>query len=235
MAPIPDPAPITAARHTRAHLTRAHLTRVTRALAVPCLLLGAIAGGLGAAQAQSAAPATAATTPATAPAFDLPTLMRELARQPGGQARFVETKTLALLDQPVVSRGTLVYAPPDRLEKNTLQPSAESMRVERDLVTVVRGGSQRQIRLGDYPEVLSIIEAVRGSLLGDLARLERHYEVKLGGQMGRWQLTLTPREPRLRRWVRHITVHGRQGRIDQIDTQQMDGDSAVMQITPGGR
>ena len=59
-------------------------------------------------------------------ALDLDQLMAELARNPGGQAKFVEKRHLALLDKPVIATGEMRYTPPDRLEKRTLTPQVET-------------------------------------------------------------------------------------------------------------
>ena len=171
------------------------------------------------------------STPVSAQTWDVDALMRLLAQQTGGHARFTETKTMAVLDKPVVSRGELVFSPPDRLEKNTLSPKPEALLVERDQVTMTRGGQTRRLRLTDYPEVLTIIEAVRGSLLGDRSRLERYYKLELGGTARQWRLTLTPTEARMQRWVSKIVVEGRSAQIDTIETQQADGDRSLMSIT----
>src|SRR5690606_25368692 len=79
--------------------------------------------------------ALASASLAAQAAFDLDQLMGELARHPGGQARFVETRTMALLDRPVRSSGEMRYTPPDRLEKRTLQPRAETLILDKDTLT----------------------------------------------------------------------------------------------------
>ena len=76
--------------------------------------------------------------------WNVASLMQQLARHPAGQARFTETKKLSVLDAPVVSSGRLIYSPPDRLEKITVQPKAESLTVESDQVVVVRDGRRRE-------------------------------------------------------------------------------------------
>ena len=98
--------------------------------------------------------------------------MQLLARHPTGRATFTETKTIALLDEPVVSSGELLYSPPDRLEKHTLQPEAESMIINGKNLTLVQGGQRRELRLPQYPEVEALVAALRGALAGSQALLQ---------------------------------------------------------------
>lgn len=173
-----------------------------------------------------------AASAAMAAQWDVPALMALLAQHPSGKARFTETKTLSVLDDPVVSTGTLVYSPPDRLEKNTVKPKPELMLVERDKVVVERDGKRREVRLQQYPEVLSMVEAIRGTLIGNQKLLNEHYELRLRGTEQDWRLILTPREERLSRWVTQIIIQGRRNAIGSIETIQADGDRSMMTIQP---
>ncbi|HPK31382.1 MAG: outer membrane lipoprotein carrier protein LolA [Ottowia sp.] len=176
--------------------------------------------------------ALAATAMPALAAWDVASLMAALGKHPAGKARFTETKTLSVLNAPVVSTGELVYSPPDRLEKNTLTPKPESLVVEHDNLVMVRDGRRRELRLQQYPEVLSIVEAVRGTLIGNRGLLEQYYALDLAGSQQGWQLTLKPLDERMKRWVRQIAVVGKAGEITSIETQQMDGDKSVLLIEP---
>jgi outer membrane lipoprotein-sorting protein len=165
-------------------------------------------------------------------AWDVTALMAALGQHPAGKARFTETKTLSVLDAPVVSSGELLYSPPDRLEKNTLAPKPESLVVERDTLVLQRDGRRREVNLQQYPEVLSIVEAVRGTLIGNRALLEQYYALEVSGDAQSWQLVLRPQDERVLRWVKQITVIGKNGEITRIDTEQTDGDKSVMEIEP---
>jgi hypothetical protein len=142
--------------------------------------------------------------PAQAAGWDIDTLMRGLAKHEGGRARFVETKTIALLDKPVVSSGELNYVPPARLEKRTLKPKQELM---------VLDGDQ-----------------LRGTLSGDKAALEKNYKLRLSGTEERWTLDLLPDDQRIAAFVVRITFGGSKNHVDWIRYLQADGDSAVMTI-----
>lgn len=164
--------------------------------------------------------------------WNVDALMQRLAQHPTGEARFTETKKLSMLDAPVVSSGTLLYSPPDRLEKNTLQPKPESLVLERDRLTVVRDGKKHELRLRQYPEVMGIVEAIRGTLMGNQSLLRQYYALQLSGSEASWRLVLTPADERTQRWVTQILISGKQNQIATIETLQADGDRSVMSIEP---
>jgi hypothetical protein len=190
------------------------MTRIDAVLAV-CLLLFAHA--------------------ATAADWDLQTLMSELGERSAGQARFVEKKYLAVLDQPLEQRGELIYAP-GRLEKLTLSPKRERMLIDGDVLTMETEGrgKPRRLRLQDYPVLWGFVESVRAALTGDLATLQRFYAVQLNGSRKDWELVLAPRVQALRAMVKLIRIRGTEGRIESIEVNEALGDRTVMRVFEDG-
>lgn len=167
--------------------------------------------------------------------WDVTRLMETLSRTRASEARFVERKFIALLDQPVESSGELSYVAPDRLEKRTLKPKAESMILDGNMLTLERGGRKRSLPLSDYPEVGAFVESIRGTLSGDYSALQRSYGIVLDGNAARWTLTLTPNAPRMAQIVQKIRIAGSQGEVTSIEIFQADGDRSQMSIERTGR
>ncbi|HQO29983.1 MAG TPA: outer membrane lipoprotein carrier protein LolA, partial [Accumulibacter sp.] len=135
--------------------------------------------------------------PASLPAFaawDLTQLMDTLAQTRSGRARFVETRYLAVLDKPLVASGEMSFVAPDRLEKRTEKPRAESVRLEKDRLTVERGQQRTSVDIASQPLAQVLVASVRAALTGDRATLEKHYGLHLAGEREQWALTLQPNE-----------------------------------------
>lgn len=165
--------------------------------------------------------------------WDLPALMRTLAEQPGSRSEFVETKQLAVLQSTLETRGTLEFRPPDYLRRSQQKPRQEEFEVRGDTVTVRRPDQPpQQITLSEHPPLAAFIDALRATLAGDLETLQRHYGTELRGSPERWQLQLRPRPGPLASHIEYITLHGAQGRLLQIETQEISGDRSVTRITP---
>lgn len=165
-------------------------------------------------------------------AWDVEALMRELAAHPGGQARFVEKKIIALLDRPVISSGELLYQPPARLEKRTLQPKPEAMVLDGEVLSLERGKQKFTVRLAEQPEALAFVDSLRATLGGDRRTLERSYKLRLSGSAERWTLDLLPNDARIAAFVVRITFGGSHGQVQWIRYLQADGDSSEMSIEP---
>ena len=182
--------------------------------------LAALAAGL----------ALATVSPSARAAWDLQQLMETLALNKSGRATFVETKHIAILDQPVESSGELLYTAPDRLEKRTLKPRPESMTVNGDELLIERGRQKFRVRLQAYPELAAFIDSIRGTLAGDRKALERHFRLGLEGSAERWTLQLQPIDASMLAVIRRIRISGAGDQMDGIEIWQSDGDRSLMRM-----
>lgn len=169
-------------------------------------------------------------------AFDVGSLMADLARHPGGKAKFVETRFLAVLDKPLKASGEMIYIAPDRLEKRTLTPKPELMILDKDLLTLERDKQKLSINLASQPQALAFVDSIRGTLAGNRAALERNYLLHLSGTREKWVLTMLPREQQMASFVLRIVVSGSGNQMRSIEYLQADGDRSLLTIEPvGGR
>jgi len=167
---------------------------------------------------------------ANAAPLSISQLMASLAQHPQGAATFSEKKFIAMLDEPVVSSGELLFIAPARLEKRTLKPKPETMVLDGDTLTLQRGQRTRTLQLKDYPEVAGMIESIRATLAGDRQALERVYHLALDGSAERWTLVLTPLDPKVGAVIARIRMEGVKDVVRSVEILQADGDSSLMTI-----
>ena len=161
-------------------------------------------------------------------------LFELLASEPQRKARFVETRYLSILEQPLVSTGTLTVDPSGQLIKRTLRPVREDFVLAGDILSVERPESNTRYRLEvtDSHALRAFVEAFRSTLAGDLRTLERFYHVVLQVRSHGWQLRLIPSIQEMRERVEIIIIEGAGARIERIETQEAGGDRIVMDVTP---
>ena len=164
--------------------------------------------------------------------FDLVQLMQTLAQVKAGEATFVERRTVAMLERTLESSGRLSFEAPDTFVRETLKPRREKVAVVGNNVTMSLGARSRTVPLDSVPEAAVIMEAIRGTLTGNRASIERHFDATVSGNAQRWSLELKPREPRLRELVIAVRVAGQQGLVREMTVAMADGDRSVMAIEP---
>jgi len=176
-----------------------------------------------------AACAAAAQTTAP-PAFD--ELLQLLAARRHGHVTFTEVQQLAMLDRPLESSGELLYEAPDRLEKRTLKPKAQTLILEHGVLTARRGHRTYVMELRDYPQVVPFVESIRATLAGDRAALERFFRVQFDGTLGAWTLLLVPVDATLAGAVKDIRIEGERDAVRTVEIRQSDGDRSLLSIGP---
>lgn len=174
----------------------------------------------------------AVAAPVRAAAFDLKALMQQLAQVRSGEAVFEEDRRVQQLDQTIRSSGRLSFTAPDTFVRETLKPRHERMAVVGNQLTLSRGDRSRTTTLDSVPEAVVIVEAIRGTLTGNGATLERYFDTNLQGSPEQWQLELVPRDARLRGQVTYLRVSGRQNQVREVRMTMADGDTSVMHIQP---
>ena len=177
----------------------------------------------------AAACAAAAQTTAP-PAFD--ELLQLLAARRHGHVTFTEMQHLAMLDRPLQSSGELLYEAPDRLEKRTLKPKAQTLILEHGVLTARRGQRTHVMELRDYPQVVPFVESIRATLAGDRAALERFFRVQFDGTLAHWTLLLVPVDTTLAGAVKDIRIEGERDAVRTVEIRQSDGDRSLLSIGP---
>jgi hypothetical protein len=172
-----------------------------------------------------------ASLPASAQ-WSVDDLMTALAARGNADATFTEHRYVPVLDAPVQSSGTLRFVAPDRLEKHTLQPRAESLVLAGDQLTLLQGPRTRRLALADLPDGGLAINSLRGTMAGDLAALRRGWNVTLFGERRIWTLSLTPLSAAVAQFIESVLVAGQQDQIERIEIRQADGVRSVMLIKP---
>jgi outer membrane lipoprotein-sorting protein len=169
---------------------------------------------------------------ATAAAFDLEALTALLAKVGSGEASFVETRRIEMLDRTLISSGRLSFKAPDVFVRETLKPRHDKLAVDGNTLTMSVGERSRTMQLDASPEAAVIVEAIRGTLTGNRAALERLFETRVDGDASAWTLELVPRELRLRGQVASVRVAGRDSAVREVRVLLADGDQSVMTIEP---
>lgn len=197
------------------------------------MTFGARAGALLLAAALVHGAVAGAESSAESPAWNVARLMQELAKVKTSKARFVERRYVGILTAPLESSGTLLYVAPDRLEKRTLSPRAESVSLEGEQLTLEseQPKRRRSISLAEYPAIGVFVESIRSTLAGDLAALKRLFDIALEGDERRWRMVLKPTDRNMQELLSEIRVGGSRGTIDSIEFLEPNGDRSTMTIT----
>jgi hypothetical protein len=183
----------------------------------------ALAGTSLALAAPAAKPAPAAKAPA-----DIDALLAGLAKAPGLYARFREEKHITVLQAPLVSEGSIYFAPPSRFARHTDKPLKSVMIIDGNQLQFGNAGGQESMNLGTNPVARLFADAFVMLLSGNRAGLEKIFKMQLtprgGGAPGDWKLVLTPRVAPMDKLIKEMELRGRGLNLNELDVREANGD-----------
>jgi len=135
---------------------------------------------------------------------------------------------MRVLDKPLVVSGELAWLGGDRLERKVEKPTKETATIADGEVTQQREGkSPRSFSLKRAPQLQVLLDSFVALLAGDPSRLADSFDVSLGRDADRWQLTLTPRDTRVAKQIASIHVYGAGALARCMRMEESDGDTSI--------
>lgn len=170
---------------------------------------------------------------ACAHALTLAGLQALLQAAPRPDAPYVETRESPWLSSPVTTRGTL-HVTTKALEKRVEQPRQETWRLLEDRVEWqgAQPSERKQILFSQSPALQALADVTRRAAAGDLAALERDFEVSLGGDENVWSVRLQPRTPLVARQLASVELQGTGGQLRVLVVTERQGERTTTRIGP---
>lgn len=125
--------------------------------------------------------------------------------------RFDQTKQLAGMKKPLLSQGRFCVVAGRGVLWRTLKPFPQTLRLTRDEIVHLQGERVAMRLEASKEPVVRMVNGVLFSLLaGDLAQLDKLFEIDGTADNGNWQVALTAREPALAKAIGAVSLEGGQ-------------------------
>jgi hypothetical protein len=159
--------------------------------------------------------------------------MAAFSHMSGLSARFVEQKHIALLAQPIESRGHLYFARPGLFLRRVESPRASDVVISATELRLRDEDGEQRIDLGARPEVRPFAQSLLWLLSGDERALASVYDIAFQPETERspWTLTLTPKAEPISKLIAHMRVLGVGLRVDEIHVRELSGDESITRIS----
>jgi hypothetical protein len=161
--------------------------------------------------------------------LDATELISKLARPAPAKIAFKEIRFSSLLDQPSIVSGELGYLGPDSLDRSVTDPYRENTLIRGESVRVERDGEKtRTFALKRAPELRGLLTAFSAMLAGDVAAVEREFELTSNGEVDDWELIMAPRDARARKRLQQLKMNGHGDQPSCFSLTSADGTQSIM-------
>jgi len=167
---------------------------------------------------------------AAAAPLTVATLQRLLQEAPRRDVRFTEIRESQWLAAPVQSSG-VIKASATVLEKRVEQPKRETWRILHDRMQLVAdGGPPKEFVFNDVPALAALAGALRKAMAGDLASLDKDFELRVAGDERVWMVQLKPRRNDVARYLKELELQGTQSRLQVLVVLESQGDRTTTRL-----
>ncbi|MBK7904492.1 MAG: outer membrane lipoprotein carrier protein LolA [Proteobacteria bacterium] len=147
----------------------------------------------------------------------------------------MEVRYSRLLEKPIAVSGRLEHREDGSLVRRVVWPYQEVTILQGENVSVERAGSKpRRFTLDRAPELRGMLASFGAILQGDRRLVDRHFAVSARGSESRWEITLTPRNDKLKRQLSRIVVVGTDNRPKCFTLEEPDGDGSLLALGVAG-
>jgi outer membrane lipoprotein-sorting protein len=143
------------------------------------------------------------------------------------RARVEETRTLALLSEPIETEGVVYFAPPSRLARYTTRPGTSRVVVNGTRVAFSDETGHRTMDLGASEVAQTLIGNLMFLLRGDAAALRERYVVAFRATRAGWELDLEPRSRAVRALIERTVFRGEGSSVSSMETIETNGDHSI--------
>lgn len=152
----------------------------------------------------------AATLPARATEPDtLARIGTQIEQHAVVRAEFTQSKQMAALKRPLVTTGRLVFSRRHGVLWQIEQPYRMSYVLgEERIVEIASDGTRRERGLRDVPGLAQVGRVFRAMLGANTAALREVFEVRVQGDLVKWEIELKPRQAQLAQFLSGLQLSG---------------------------
>lgn len=157
-------------------------------------------------------------------------LSARVAQHPVVRAEFTQTKQMAAMKRPLVTRGRLTFSRSQGVLWQIEQPYRMTYVLgETRIVEIGSDGARKVRETRDVPGLAQVGRVFHAMLGANPAALREHFDVTGQGDLNRWNLELKPRQAQLAQFLSGLQLSG--GRfVEDIRIGEAGGDSTQIRF-----
>lgn len=148
------------------------------------------------------------------------------------QADFVQTKSLKMLGDKMVSKGKMLCEQPNRLRWEYTSPYTYTFILNGNKVLVKKKDRSDVIDTSQNAMFREIARIMMNSVLGKCLTDKNDFKASVAQKSGRYIVTLLPKKKEMKQMFTKILLHynKQQAMVTQVEMYEKNGDSTVIEL-----
>jgi len=146
------------------------------------------------------------------------------------ECTFVQTKELSIMNDKMVSNGTMAFAQPNKISWHYTSPYDYTFIIAGDKVLIGKGKNRNSIDLKSSQAFQGIAKMIAGSVTGKCLTQTDEFDVKILADERHYVALLTPKAKRLKKMFKGIRLHfNRASRtMEKVEMTETSGDNTTI-------
>ncbi|CAG0961311.1 hypothetical protein MTYP_00744 [Methylophilaceae bacterium] len=147
------------------------------------------------------------------------------------RAEFTQTKQMADLKRPLITRGKLVYSRDHGVLWQIEQPYRIGYVLgEEKIVEISAHGVRKERGMRDIPGLAQVGRVFRAMLGANTVALKSYFDASVQGDTSQWAIQLTPKQAQLKQFLTQLKLQGSRF-VETIDIDENNGDRTTIRFT----
>ena len=146
------------------------------------------------------------------------------------QCKFVQTKELSIMNDKMVSSGTMAFARPNKLCWHYTSPYDYTFIIANDKVLISKGKNRNSIDLKSSQAFQGIAKMIAGSVTGKCLTQTKDFDIKILASDKVYIAKLTPKEKHLKKMFSSIrlTFNRSSHTMERVEMTEANGDATTI-------
>ena len=146
--------------------------------------------------------------------------------------RFTQQKTMAMLTEPTVSEGLMVYNAPDKMRWEYTSPYAFALVVNGDKITKITDGNEEILDAKSGRMYQGIVSIIMSSATGQKLFDKSMFDVEITDDGDFWRADMKPKKNSMKRMFTMLTFYFSKNDniINKVEMKEASGDVTTIQF-----
>lgn len=148
------------------------------------------------------------------------------------QCDFVQTKSVKLLNDKIVSKGKMYYSQPNKLRWEYITPYTYTFILNDNKVALKKNNKNSVIDVNQNKMFREIVNIMMNSVVGKCLTDKKSFKTTVKDASSEWIATLLPQSKELKHMFTKIVLHfdKKQSVIVQVDMYEKNGDQTIISL-----
>lgn len=145
---------------------------------------------------------------------------------------FVQTKSVKLLNDKIVSKGKMYYSQPNKLRWEYITPYTYTFILNDNKVALKKNNKNSVIDVNQNKMFREIVNIMMNSVVGKCLTDKKSFKTTVKDASSEWIATLLPQSKELKHMFTKIVLHfdKKQSVIVQVDMYEKNGDQTIISL-----